>query len=78
MNVIAKIKNVSLYPLAYVIVSAQSLAARMKALGKKPIVRFEQPYQGQKILLLALYEKGRLRADIENLLIMAKALGSRP
>ena len=75
MNIVAKIKNASLYPLAYAIVSAQSVAARMKTLGKKPIVHFEQPYQGQKILLLALYEKGRLRADIENLLIIAKSLG---
>ena len=75
MNIVAKIKNASLYPLAYAIVSGQSAGARMRALGKKPIVRFEQPYQGQKILLLALYEKGRLRADIENLLITAKSLG---
>jgi len=75
MNIVAKIKNASLYPLSYAIVSAQSVAARMKALGKKPTVHFEQPYQGQRILLLALYEKGRLRADIENLLITAKSLG---
>ena len=75
MNIVAKIKNASLYPLAYSIVSAQSLASRVKALGKKPVVHFEQPYAGQKILLLALYEKGRLRADIENLLITAKSLG---
>jgi hypothetical protein len=75
MNVVAKIKNASLYPLAYAIVSVQSVVARMKALGKRPVVHFEQPYQGQKILLLALYEKGRLRPDIENLLITAKSLG---
>jgi hypothetical protein len=75
MNIVAKIKNASLYPPAYSIVSAQSLAARMKALGKKPTVHFEQPYQGQKIMLLALYEKGQLRSDIENLLITAKSLG---
>ena len=75
MNIVAKIKNASLYPMAYSIVSAQSLASRVKALGKKPVVHFEQPYTGQKILLLALYEKGRLRADIENLLITAKSLG---
>jgi hypothetical protein len=75
MNIVAKIKNASLYPLAYSIVSAQSLVSRVKALGKKPVVHFEQPYAGQKILLLALYEKGRLRADIENLLTTAKSLG---
>ncbi len=75
MNILDKIKNKILYPLCYSIISIQSLIARVKALGKSPIVHFEHPYAGQKILLLALYEKGRLRADIENLLVAAKSLG---
>lgn len=75
MNLLRKIQNASLYPLAYSIVSAQSFSARVNAFGKKPVVLFERPYEGQKILLLALYEKGVLRSDIENLLITAKALG---
>lgn len=82
MNIVAKIQNLAakilyafLYPINYAIVSGQSFVARIKAFGKKSVVHFERPYEGQKILLLALYEKGRLRADIENLLITAKSLG---
>jgi len=75
MNIINKLKNISLYPLAFLIVSVRSLMAQLQALGKKPVVHFEQGYQGQKILLLALYEKGCLRPDIENLLTVAKQLG---
>ena len=64
-----------MYLVAYIIVSAQSFMMRIKVLGKSSKVHFEQSYQGQKILLLALYQKGRLRPDIENLLITAKQLG---
>lgn len=60
---------------AYVIVSAQSFMMRIKVFGKSSKVHFEQSYQGQKILLLALHQKGRLRPDIENLFITAKQLG---
>jgi len=70
-----KIKLYAMYLVAYVIVSAQSFMMRIKVFGKSSKVHFEQSYQGQKILLLALYQKGRLRPDIENLLITAKQLG---
>ena len=73
--IIEKIKNYAIYLVAYVIVSTQSFMMRIKVFGKSPKVHFEQSYQGQKILLLALYQKGRLRPDIENLLITAKQLG---
>ena len=73
--IIEKIKNYAVYLGAYVIVSAQSFMMRIKVFGKSSKVHFEQSYQGQKILLLALYQKGRLRPDIENLLITAKQLG---
>jgi hypothetical protein len=70
-----KIKFYAMNLVAYAIVSAQSFIMRIKVFGKSPKVHFEQSYQGQKILLLALYQKGRLRPDIENLLITAKQLG---
>jgi hypothetical protein len=54
MNIVAKIKNASLYPLAYSIVSAQSLAARMKALGKKPTVHFEAALSRSKDPLIGV------------------------
>jgi hypothetical protein len=74
--IIKKILTSSImYLVAYAIVSAQSFMMRIKVFGKSPKVHFEQSYQGQKILLLALYQKGRLRPDIENLLITAKQLG---
>ena len=73
--IIEKIKNYAIYLVAYVIVSTQSFMMCIKVFGKSPKVHFEQSYQGQKILLLALYQKGRLRPDIENLLITAKQLG---
>ena len=75
MNVIARIKNASLYPLAYSTVASQSVIARAKAFGKKPVIHFQKAYAGEKILLITLYEKGRLRPDILNLLETAKAAG---
>ncbi|WP_439550593.1 rhamnan synthesis F family protein [Falsiroseomonas sp.] len=74
MSSVPKISDALPYAVAHSIISAQSVAARVKAAGKKPIVHFGQPYRGQKILLLALYEKGRLRPDIENLVATAKSL----
>jgi len=75
MNVIARIKSLLLYPLAYSIVASQSVIARAKAFGKKPVTHFQKTYAGEKILLIALYEKGRLRPDILNLLKTAKVTG---
>lgn len=75
MNLIVKIKNALIRRFAYTIVLLQSLMAYVMTFGKKPIVHFERPYEGQKILLLALYEKGILRPDIENLLDAAKRQG---
>lgn len=75
MNLVARIINESLYPLAYAHEGMLSFGSYMKNLGKKPIVHFEQHYEGQNILLLALYKKGWMRPDIEKLLIIAKQLG---
>ena len=49
---------------------------RMKSLIKRPQIFFENTYTGKKIVLLALYEKGTIRPDIENLIRVAKAQGA--
>lgn len=64
-----------LFVWANLIASTQSVITRAKAFGKRPVIHVERPYKGQKILLLALYARGRLRADIQTLLITAKQLG---
>lgn len=48
---------------------------RLKSLGKKPAIHKDTPYDGQKILLMALYQKGQLRLDIRHVLEAAKAQG---
>lgn len=75
MRVLGQIKNVFLYPFAYCVIATQSQFSRIKALGKKPIIHFEQTYAKEKILLIALYEKGRLRPDILQMLKTAKNAG---
>ena len=75
MNVISRIKNALLYPLSYIIIVSQSVIAHAKAFGKRPVIHFEKTYAGEKILLIALYEKGGLRPDILNLLETAKSAG---
>jgi hypothetical protein len=74
MNIVAKIKNALLYPLAYAHEELLSFVSQIKAIGKKPTLHFEKPYKGQTILLIALYENGCIRADIRNLLTTAKGL----
>ncbi|OAN71202.1 hypothetical protein A8B83_12115 [Rhodobacteraceae bacterium EhC02] len=64
-----------LYPAARIIVGAQSEYQRVKTLGKSPKIHFEEGYDGQPIMLLALYQKGRLRPDVIRLLRAAKAQG---
>lgn len=64
-----------LYPAARVIVTSQSEYQRFKTLGQRPKVHFEAPYTGQKIMLLALYEKGSLRPDVLRLIAAARAEG---
>lgn len=74
MNIVAKIKNAMMYPMAWAHEEALSLVSYLKSVVKSPIVRFEKKYKGQNIFLIALYEKGRIRPDIENLLLTAKRL----
>jgi hypothetical protein len=75
MKLISRIHTALLYPMARVIVEAQSAVQRVRSIGKKADVRHEAPYGGERILLLALYEKGVLRPDILRLLAEAKAQG---
>lgn len=67
--------TLSHYPAARVIVTAQSEMQRFKTLGQKPKVHYQAPYDGQRIMLLALYEKGTLRPDVLRLLDAARAEG---
>lgn len=75
MKLIHRIHSVMLYPAARIIVGAQSEYQRVKTLGKSPKIHFEEGYDGQPIMLLALYQKGRLRPDLIRLLRAAKAQG---
>ena len=70
-----RIKSALLYPLAYIIIASKSAINGIKYLVKKQVVHFQKTYTGEKILLMALYEKGRLRPDILNLLETAKTSG---
>jgi hypothetical protein len=48
----------------------------MKSRSLPPALRFENPYEGQKILLVALYEKGLPRPDMQMLMREAKDQGA--
>lgn len=54
----------------------ESKKVQLATYFKKPIIHFEEAYYGEKILILALYEKGYLRADIIKLLNVAKEAGA--
>ena len=49
---------------------------RIKSRSHPPALRFENPYEGQKILLVALYEKGLPRPDMQMLMREAKDQGA--
>ena len=63
------------YPLAYYIVSLQSLLCWLQSLTKRDRVIFENEYENQPILLCAIFEKGELRKDITRLFRVAKEMG---
>jgi len=73
MNLIARINAFLLYPLARTIVGLQSIAQRFRTMRQTPDIHFEAAYEGQPVLLLALYQKGALRPDLFRLLRAAKA-----
>ena len=63
------------YWLAHFKYLSLSVLSGFRSLFSAPEVLFEAEYKGQKILLLALYQKGRLRPDIVRLLSRAKEAG---
>ena len=68
MNIIRRIQQASIYPFAYRITSLKSLLQRLKTFTKPTTVIYENNYKSEKVLLIALYEKGELRSDVLNLL----------
>ncbi len=75
MKIIEQLKNRLIYPAAYSYVAYQSMRNGLRSIGKKDKVHFAEPYAGQKIMLMALYQKGELRADVIAALAAAKAQG---
>ncbi|MGA2655765.1 MAG: hypothetical protein ABSF18_07290, partial [Gammaproteobacteria bacterium] len=76
------IKKIIIYAISIVskiiilsILIPQSWWVYIKSLSKPNKLIIEKKYQGQKILLIALYQKGTLRNDLKQLLIKAKKLG---
>ncbi len=69
-----KLTQICLYRSSWMYLRVLSLLNGLKSLSKKTSVIWENSYDSQKILLLALYEKGTLRSDIETLLAVAKRL----
>ena len=63
------------YPFLYSLISVQSLGNRIKALGQKPTIHWENPHDGKPIALVALYQKGALRPDTITLLDSLKRTG---
>lgn len=76
MKITDRIKTKLIYPYAYLIISLKSFLAFLSQILKKDKVIFEQPYSGENIAILALYNKGKLRADIKNLLTVLKNNGA--
>lgn len=75
IRMMSYIHTVTLYPAARMIVACQSGLQRIKTINEKQVVHIEREYKDQPIILLALYQKGRLRPDIMRLLHVAKAQG---
>lgn len=63
------------YPFLYALLSMQSCRRWVKSIGKAPTIHWEAPYAGQPIALVALYQKGHLRADTVALMKSLKANG---
>ena len=64
-----------LYPMARAIVGIQSRVKQIQTMGKRQTIHFEKPYSGERIVLIALYQKGELRPDLLRLIRAAKAQG---
>jgi len=76
LGILQNLQNRLIYPAAYAYVSLQSGWNKMKSLSKKDKVVFAKPYAGEKILLMALFEKGEIRHDVLALFESAKRQGA--
>lgn len=76
MGIIQQAINRVIYPAAYIYVSLQSSINKIKNIGKKDTVVYSSPYNGQKVVLMALYQKGELREDVTHILACAKEQGA--
>lgn len=76
MNIFDFLVNRFLYPFALIYISLQSFKNGIIAKFHPPVIQFENAYDGQKILLLALYQKGEIRPDLINLIEQAKRAGA--
>jgi len=63
------------YPYARARIGLLSEIARLRSIGRKPVVWWEDPHDGRKIMLVALYQKGGLRPDVIRLMRAARAAG---
>lgn len=75
MKIISILHTMMLYPMSRSIVELQSQAQRLKTLREATTCHIECPYEGQPIVLIALYQKGVLRPDLVRFLRVAKAQG---
>lgn len=75
MKMISAMSNVLLYPLGRTIVQAQSIVQWSKTRNLPTKTHFEAEYDGQPLVLIALYQKGELRPDLMRLIDAAKAQG---
>lgn len=75
MKIFSYLHTVLLFPATRLIVTYQSERNRIKTLFKKPRTLFEGKYNGEKVILLALYQKGKLRPDVERFAKACKDAG---
>ncbi|MDN3236332.1 rhamnan synthesis F family protein [Pseudomonas sp. WAC2] len=75
MRLLSKILNTLVFQAANNYLKLQSYQNWKKSKKFKEQIILDKPYEGQKIMLLALYEKGILRNDVIGLLQSAKKQG---
>ena len=76
LRVLSAIETRILFIFAQFYLRIQSVWNGIKARSHPQKLLFQAPYEGQKILLVALYEKGVLRPDIARMIAAAKAQGA--
>ena len=75
MGLIGKIRRLMQLRVAKLIVQSLSLVKWLQTICISERTVFNREYAGENILLLALYQKGVMRADLMNLLKEAKSQG---